>query len=88
MDPWIKEKLEQMESHVGDIKVTLALNTSTLQEHQRRSLANEMAVEQIRQELKPIAIHVAVVGAMAKVVGLVGTIVAIAVGLMKLMGHG
>jgi hypothetical protein len=51
-------KQDRMDDHLSDIKTTLAQNTSVLEEHQRRSLANEEAVSLMRSEFKPIREHV------------------------------
>ncbi len=84
---WLKEKVETIEVHLSEIKVTLALNTQSLVEHERRSLANEKAVELLKSEIRPISTHVAVVGAMIKTIGILGTIVGLVLGIMKLVGH-
>ena len=84
---WVRGKLEEISIHLGEINTALALNTQILEEHQRRSLANEKAVAHLEQSLKPIALHVALVGALGKLLGIVGTAVGVVLGIMKLLGH-
>lgn len=80
------ELLKQLDQKVDRLIEEQVRQGAVLEEHQRRSLANETAVDLLRKELKPIALHVAVVGAFGKIVGVIGTVVAIAVGLSKLVG--
>jgi hypothetical protein len=90
-DEWFKAilaEVKETQRSVSVIQSTLAAQHVTLEEHQRRSLANEKAVEQVRAEIKPISVHVAVVGAIGKVLATVGTLVGIAAGLARLLGHG
>lgn len=72
-----KERAEQL----ADIRETLARQAAVLEDHTRRSLANEANLELLRAEFAPVKSHVAVVGAIAKgsgaAVGLVGTILGI-----------
>ncbi len=63
----IWENQEEMKSDLTDIKVTLAEQHITLEDHTRRSLANEEAVELLRQHIKPIEQHVLMVNAVVKI---------------------
>jgi len=71
---WLVDKITNIES-------TLTKQQTILEEHQRRSLANEDAVALMRADLEPIKTHVAVVGAIAKagtvLIGLAGTVVGV-----------
>ncbi len=83
---WVRGKLEDITTHLGEINTTLALNTAALEEHQRRSIANEKNLDLLRKEFKPIALHVAVVGALGKLIGIMGTGVGLIIGILKLLG--
>jgi hypothetical protein len=78
-------RLNRIDEKLEDNTVSLAQNSVVLEEHQRRSAANEEAVRVLRTEIKPLATHVAVVGAIAKILAAAGTLVGIAVGLQKLL---
>lgn len=87
MDSWLQEAVKDVQHSVREIEKTLAAQYATLTDHQRRSLANEEAVQLLRAEIRPLALHVAMVGAFAKVLAAAGTVVGIAVGIYKLLGH-
>ena len=71
----IWEGQETVKKDVSEIKVTLAEQHATLEEHMRRSLANEEAVELLRNQLKPIENHVLMVNATTKIiVAIVGSV--------------
>ena len=63
----IHQKLETIDSRVDLIHTTLSVQHEVLAEHQRRSLANEKAVEVIKDELKPIVTHVHVMNIIGKI---------------------
>ena len=48
----IGNKLDKLDSRIDNIDITLARNSAVLEEHQRRSLANEQAVEVLRSEVQ------------------------------------
>lgn len=62
----IQQKLEVIDSRVDKIHTTLSVQHEVLAEHQRRSLANEKAVEIIKEELKPIVTHVHLMNLLGK----------------------
>ena len=66
----IELKIDQINEHIGSIDVTLGKQSVILEEHTRRSLANEKAVEYLKEELKPVFKHVAIVNFIGKVIGL------------------
>lgn len=82
-----EELLKSLNSKVDRLLEGQAKHSAVLDEHQRRSLANEEAVELLRSEIKPLTVHVAMVGALGKLLAVVSTVVGVAVGLMKLLGH-
>ena len=63
----IHQKLETIDNRVDLIHTTLSVQHEVLAEHQRRSLANEKAVEVIKDELKPIVTHVHVMNIIGKI---------------------
>jgi hypothetical protein len=62
----LEEKLDTMSEQLASIDKTLVANTIILEEHQRRSLANEKAVELLESQVLPISKHVYVVSILAK----------------------
>jgi hypothetical protein len=81
-DEWVRQVLGDL----GEIKVTLAAQHVTLQEHQRRSLASEKAIEALRTELQPLKTHVALWGALGKILGAAGVLAGIIETALKLSG--
>lgn len=81
---WLREKLEDLDQHLGDIKVTLALNTASLQEHVRRS-------EMLEARVKPLEEHVVrfsgVIKAALVAIGTISTTLGIIATILKLTGH-
>lgn len=51
-------KQEKIEDQLSNINTILVKNTATLEEHQRRSIANEKAVELLAAEFTPVKKHV------------------------------
>lgn len=62
----LEEKLDNVTEKLNDIDKTLITNTVILEEHQRRSLANEAAVKLLESQVLPISRHVHVVNLLAK----------------------
>lgn len=83
----LNNRLDEVQSVLADIRVDLARNTRSLEEHMRRTEALESAVDVIRAEARPVQTHVAVVGALGKVLAAGGTVVAIVEGVLQLTGH-
>lgn len=61
----LEEKLDSVGDQLASIDKTLVANTVILEEHQRRSLANEKAVELLESQILPIAKHVYAVNLLA-----------------------
>lgn len=75
----LEDKLDRVAEDIVDIKVTMARNTQSLEEHMRRSLANEEAIDILKQEVKPIEEHVVYVNrAVRHVVSFIKTTASIA----------
>jgi len=54
----IEGKIDKINEAVCEVHVTLAKQQIILEEHQKRSLYNEKAVELLSKELKPLRDHV------------------------------
>lgn len=54
----INDKLDKVSEDIVSINNTLIRQEASLSEHMRRSLANEKAVDILKDELKPVATHV------------------------------
>lgn len=81
----IWENQEEMKKDVNDIKVTLAEQHITLEDHTRRSLANEAAVELLRKQIQPIENHVLMVNFTVKILLAIGGIVGFVASLLKVL---
>lgn len=57
----IEDKIDRLDSRVDNVDVTLAKQHMSLEEHMKRSLANEQAVEVLSSSLKPVFDHVTIV---------------------------
>lgn len=74
-----------MKEDLTDIKVIQAKQEENLKEHMRRSLANEEAVEALKNQLIPIQKHVDSVSTILKFIGVIGTAITVVAGLIKII---
>lgn len=74
----VDEKLDKITEHLSSIDVTLAVNTESLVTHVKRT-------NLLEAELKPVTKHVAMVEGIFKAIGVVGSMAAFIVGLIKLI---
>lgn len=88
MTNWLKEHLSRMENKIDKLDprldsmdVTLAKQSVILEDHTRRSLANEEAVELLKKKLeadvKPLQNHVAAMTGVLKSIGVLASIASI-----------
>jgi hypothetical protein len=75
----VDRKLDAIAADLGEVK-------GDLREHIRRTELLEVATASLRAGLSPVQTHVAVMGALAKGIGLLGVVVAIISGVAKLLG--
>lgn len=68
----IEAKVDRLDTRVDKIDTTLAAQHVSLKEHMRRTALNERAIEILAKDMKPVQKHVAMVGGMLKVLGLIG----------------
>lgn len=73
----IESKIDTLTEHVQEINITLAKQHVTLEEHQRRSAANERAVELLEAKIEPLAKHVLMVNGVVKFIITLSAIAAI-----------
>lgn len=74
----IEAKIDDLSEHLGSIDSTLAGQHQQLREHIRRTVALE-------KKLEPVEKHVTVVHGVFKLIGILGTLVAIVSTVLKLM---
>jgi chromosome segregation ATPase len=79
----LDEKMDKVEEKLGSIDVTLAKNTSSLDEHIRRTELAEEAISIIKNEMAPIQKHVTQVHTIFQAIGFVSVVVSIAAGVVK-----
>lgn len=70
----VEYRLEKVETKLDLVIENQAKQGVILEEHQRRSLANEEAVKVLKDELKPIYVHVIKVQTVIKIIGFVLTL--------------
>jgi hypothetical protein len=87
----IDSKLDKIQEDIVEIKIAqakqeanLEANTKTLVEHMHRSNLLEESQEILYEEVTKIKIHSAQVDGIFKFLGILSTIVSVAVGLLKL----
>lgn len=81
---------EDIQKTLTRILVTQERHNTLLKEHMRRSDALEEALEIMRKDVVPLKTHVAIVGAMGKIVAFAGSGLGMIFGLIKLarmLGH-
>lgn len=94
-DEWVKStlvsienKIDKLDTRLDNVDVTLGKQSVILEDHTRRSLANERAVsileEQLNKEIAPIKEHLIQVHTILKMVGIVSSIVAFILGVLKI----
>lgn len=71
----IDAKVDKIQEAIGEINVTLAVNTKSLQDHMERTALNEEALQILKSELKPVHEHVLKVNYTITVIGVVGAII-------------
>lgn len=80
----IKENLKEIENKLHSIDITLAKQHITLEEHTRRSLANEEQTRLLAEELRPIRKHVSQMEGGLKLLGILSLVLGVIVTFIKL----
>jgi len=75
----LSDKLDRLDDRLDIMSNTSVLQAASLDEHIRRT-------ELIENELKPIKSHIALVGAIAKIVSILGALIGLALGIKSLIG--
>ncbi len=79
-------KLDAIGTHLASVDITLAKQNVTLEEHVRRTGLAEDAIAGLRDDLKPIQTHVAMVSGAFKFIGILATLASLLGGILKLAG--
>lgn len=82
----VRSDVKQIISEINEIKVLDGIQNAQLAEHMRRSDLNEQQVHLLSAQLEPIKSHVNRIQGALQLVGLIGTLIAITVGIYKLIG--
>jgi hypothetical protein len=77
----IRQDINEVKHSLHNIDKTLVRQQGILEEHIRRSIANERAVEILKDELKPISAHVGLFNNLAKIGVTLGSLI---IGALKL----
>jgi uncharacterized coiled-coil protein SlyX len=70
-------KRDEIEKRLGSIDVTLAKQSTILEEHIRRTAMAEERIDLIQSQIDPLKSHVAMVAGAIKFVGFVGVLAGI-----------
>lgn len=82
----IYDKIDKINDNVTEIKIVLAKQHVVLEEHIKRTLQNEVAIEGLFQELKPIKTHVGMVNLIFKILGIIVSLTTPILAILKLLG--
>jgi hypothetical protein len=78
-------KLDKLDERLDSVDRTLIKQEANLEEHMRRSLANEEAVNLLSQQLKPLNKHVIMVESIFKFVGAISVLLGIVLGVLNIL---
>jgi archaellum component FlaC len=82
----LENKLDKLDDRLDNVDKTLVAQHATLQEHIRRTAALESHLDVVKQELKPVQMHVTRVDGILKFIGLVSVVVGIVSTIIKFLG--
>lgn len=68
----VEGKVDKIAEDITDIKVIMAKNTHSLEEHMRRTALLEQQVQRLDEDIEPIKIHVAVVSKITALLPYIG----------------
>jgi len=74
----VDEKLDKIVEKISSIDVTLAVNTESLVQHIKRT-------NLLEEQLRPVSKHVAMMEGAFKVIGILASVAAFAVGIAKMI---
>lgn len=78
-------KQDKIAEDISEIKITLARNTDSLQEHMRRTDQNEEAIAVIREESMEVKAHIQSVKLLFRIIAGLGAITAFIVASINLI---
>lgn len=85
----IDSKIDKLDERLDNVDVTLGKQSIILEDHTRRSLANEEQVELLKKKLeedvKPLRNHVLMVNTVFKIIGVVASSVGVFSGVLRLI---
>ena len=82
----IIEKLDTQSTDISEIRVDVAKNTISLEEHIRRTDIADENIQIIRSELKPLQKHVDAVNTILKLVGFLAVVSGAILGISQVIG--
>lgn len=78
-------RLTKLEDAAAEMRVLQAQHNASLTEHMRRTEVAEENLALLRSEFAPLKTHVAIYGALAKIITVGGALAGLATGLSKLV---
>lgn len=81
----ILDKQDEIKADITEIKIVQAEQKIVLDEHMKRSLSNEEAVNILKSEILPIQKHVDSVSTILKFIGAIGATITVVAGFIKIL---
>lgn len=81
----LEQKVDKILDKIASIDVTLVGQHMQLKEHLRRSQLNEENIELLREQFKPVEVHVSQVAGALKFLGIISILVGVAAGIIKIL---
>lgn len=87
----IESKIDKLDTRIDNVDLTLAKQSIILEDHTRRSLANEEALELLKKKLEteliPIKNHVLQVNLVFKIIGVLTSCVGVFSGVLRIFEY-
>ena len=79
------DKIDKLDERLDNIDKTLVRQEGHLKEHIRRTEQNEIMIQEIIEQIKPIETHVAMVNGVLKFIGFISLLLGVAVAVKDLL---
>lgn len=79
------DKIDKLDERLDNIDKTLVRQEANLKEHMRRTEQNEIMIQEMIEQIKPIETHVAMVNGVLKFIGFLSLLLGVAVAVKELL---
>lgn len=79
------DKIDKLDERLDSIDKTLVRQEANLKEHMRRTEQNEIMIQEMIEQIKPIETHVVMVNGVLKFIGFVSLLLGVAVAVKELL---